>query len=310
METQQLSQQIRDWKPAEMEWKFAFYTLRKGRDGLAMEIHACRLQGCADFADTIKTNLLEKVLAERNPADWSPYLGKESIGRLGKEHDLLRDALGEMLINAHGAAEYPADTFQSGALPTPKGYLLYGYQTDEEGMPQAQTLLVKRGNPFLGGAKTRLCAAKGDEIVVSEEALLKFTAAVDFLLLNGMGYFINPAIETDFGLESRHITICQQRLALLAQAELLNDWEQFEGCAIKSARKFLEFDNAVLEHIQKLSLTEREDFLLTYGVRMDSEGHIDTSDAEQCDYVIDLFCGRSCLDPLGRLATGSNIIPR
>jgi len=54
----------------------------------------------------------------------------------------------------------------------------------------------------------------------------------------------------------------------------------------------------------------REEFLATYGVTIDYDGRMDTSDTEQCELMIDLLCCRSCLDPLGRLAVGSNITVR
>ena len=78
----------------------------------------------------------------------------------------------------------------------------------------------------------------------------------------------------------------------------------------KNARKFLDFNDEILEHITGLPIVERADFLDKYGVSLDREGRMDTFDSGDCELVIDLLCGRSCLDPLGRLSVGSNITPR
>ncbi len=74
--------------------------------------------------------------------------------------------------------------------------------------------------------------------------------------------------------------------------------------------KFIGFDKKVLEYIVRLPIVEREEFLSTYGVTIDRNGNMDASDPDQCELVIDLLCCRSCLDPLGRLSTASNITPR
>ena len=70
------------------------------------------------------------------------------------------------------------------------------------------------------------------------------------------------------------------------------------------------FDKQILDHIVKLGVVEREEFLSTYGVTIDKDGRMDTFDPEQCLLIVDLLCCRSCLDPLGRLATADNITPR
>ena len=310
METQNLVQGLQAWNPAELEWQFALYSTRRGRDGLELEINACKMRGISGFVGSLKTTLLEKTLTERSPMAYTPFLGKENIGTLERNNEFIRDALDEILVNTHGAAEYAPEDFVSGVFPAPKGYILYGYKADADGFPAEQVLLMKRSNPFLSGGKTRLCTTEADTIVDSLKPLLKFPSTVDFLLFRDSCYFLSPAIEKDLGLESRQILLCQRRLALLAEAEIVSDYEQLEQAALKSARKFLDFDTDILAYIMRLSLVEREEFLLTYGIRIDGQGRMDTGDAEQCGLVIDLLCCRSCLDPLGRLATGNNITPR
>jgi hypothetical protein len=78
----------------------------------------------------------------------------------------------------------------------------------------------------------------------------------------------------------------------------------------RNAKKFINFDEQILEHITQLSIPDREEFLSTYGITVDRKGLMDTADSEQCELIIDLLCCRSVVDPLGRLAIGSNITPR
>jgi hypothetical protein len=98
----------------------------------------------------------------------------------------------------------------------------------------------------------------------------------------------------------------------IAGADIISDYDSLEKAVMsgKNVRKFSGFDRQILEHIARLPIVEREDFLSTYGVTIDHDGRVDTSDAEQCELVIDLLCCRSVLDPLGRLSIGSNITPR
>ena len=65
-----------------------------------------------------------------------------------------------------------------------------------------------------------------------------------------------------------------------------------------------------MEYIERLSIEDRGEFLLTYGITLDNEGRMDTYDSEQCELIVDLLCCRSCLDPLGRLAVANGISPR
>ena len=124
-------------------------------------------------------------------------------------------------------------------------------------------------------------------------------------MIGDVCYFLSSAIEKDFA-------IAEKRMALVAETDIISDYEQLEKAVMtaKNARKFLNFDKGILEHIARLPIVEREEFLRAYGVTIDHTGRMDTSDSEQCELIVDLLCCRSCLDPLGRLSVGSNITPR
>ena len=98
----------------------------------------------------------------------------------------------------------------------------------------------------------------------------------------------------------------------IAKAEIVNDYDQLEKAAMvfKNARKFTEFYSDILDHIARISITSREEFLSTYGITIDNNGLMDTTNNDQCELIIDLLCGRSCLDVFGRFAVGSGIVPR
>jgi hypothetical protein len=110
----------------------------------------------------------------------------------------------------------------------------------------------------------------------------------------------------------RHFAIAEKRMKIIAGAEIVSDYEQLEQVAMKgkNARKFLDFEGKVLEHIVRIPILERAEFLSTYGTTIDSAGRMDTADPEQCDLIIDLLCCRSSLDPLGRLSLVNGIMPR
>jgi hypothetical protein len=142
--------------------------------------------------------------------------------------------------------------------------------------------------------------------------LLKFTPQVDFLLIDGTCCIITESISKDLDLESRANAVCARRLAQIAQADVVSNCEQLEIAALsgKHTRKFLDFDKEVLDHIASLSIGARMDFLAPYGIALDADGKMDSADPEQCELMIDLLCGRTCTDVLGRPAVGVNIKPR
>ena len=313
MDTQTLIESTRELLPDEFEWKFALYGTRKRRDGLELEWFQCKMKGIAGWVETLKTTLLEKNTAEKTVMGYSPLISdKEHIGALDKSDELIREQLADILSNIQKGVPRDPEDFVSGAVPKPKGFAFCGQRKDSEGGVADQILFMRRGNPFLSGAKVRLCTSEGDEIVLCERPLLKFSPAADFLLIGGVCYFLSAAIEKDFEMENRHFALAAKRLDLVAQASVVGNYDKFEASAmaLKNAKKFVDFDRSVLEHIARLSLLDREEFLSTYGVTVDNEGRMDTSDAEQCELVIDLLCCRSCLDPLGRLSTANGITPR
>ena len=313
MDTQTLTEALRNLQLGEMTWSFALYSAQKSRDGLELDWNICKMKNIAGQVETIKTNLLEKTTAEKVVAEYSPFLSyKENHAAIERTDDLVKDQITDILLNIQNGLTYAPEDFVSGILPKITGYGFYGEIKDAEGH-MIQALFIKRGNPFLAGEKVNLCTTSGDEIVTSENPILKFTAAVDFIYIGGICYFNSAPIERDFDIENRNFVIASKRMDKIAEAEIVSDYEQLEKAVMssKNAKKFIDFDNEILERVKKLSIMDRQDFLLTYGINIDDRnGCIDTSDPEQCELVIDFLCGRICIDPHGRLATGSNITPR
>jgi hypothetical protein len=311
MNTKNLTDGLRGLNPAGMTWKFALYNASRSRDGIELDWNLLDMRGIAGWVDTLTAALLDKPVADKPVAEYSPFLSdKENIAALAQTDDLIRDQITDILLEIRDAVPHAPEEFTAGALPKVTGYAFYGERGS--GDNAERVLFMKRGNPFLTAAKTRLCIADGDGVAATEKPVLKLTPTVDFVLLGGACYFFSSAIEKDFELESRHLAIAARRLALVSEAGLVNDFERLEEAALtaKNARKFSGFDKEILEYIKRLSIADREEFLQTYGVNIDPDGLMDTTDSEQCELIIDLLCCRSCLDPLGRLSVGSNIVVR
>lgn len=313
MDTTTLTEALRGFEPEALTWKFALYGTHKSRDGLELEWSLCKMRGVPTQADKLREYLLKKPVADKPVLPYSPFLSnKENIGALVKTDELIRGQLSDIILNIQNGQAYAPEDFVTGVLPKTAGFAFYGESKDDEGQVGDQVIFMRRGNPFLSGGAYRLCTSAADEIVSCDKPILKFATAVDFLLIGGVCYFLSSAIEKDFELENRHFVIAQKRMELIAEAEIVSDYERLEGCVMKekNARKFMDFDKSILEHIARLPIVEREEFLSTYGVTIDHNGHMDTSDPEQCELIIDLLCCRSCLDPLGRLSVGKSITPR
>ena len=313
MDTQKLTDALRALQPEELDWKFALYSVHKSKDGTELDWHLSKMKSASAWADTIRTTLLEKTTAEKTVAAYSPFLSdKENIAALEKSDDMIKDQISDILLNIKNGVAHAPEDFVSGVLPKINGFAFYGERKDDDGKVIDQVLFMRRGNPFLAGQKVRLCTSVGDEIVTSEKPILKFTPAVDFLFIGDVCYFNSASIEKDFDIENRHFAIASKRMSLIADASIVGDYEKLEEVVMsaKNARKFLDFDKAILEYIARLSILERGEFLEKYGITIDNNGHMSTWETEQCEAVIDLLCCRTAIDPLGRLVTGNNIMPK
>ena len=313
MNTQTLTDALRALQPEELEWKFALYSTHKSRDGLELDWNLCKMRGTAAWVETIRTTLLEKTTAEKTVAEYSPFLSdKENIAALEKGNDVIKEQISDILINIQNGIEHPAEDFVSGVLPKVTGFGYYGVCKDADGKVVEQVLFMRRGNPFLSGQKVRLCTSEGGEVITNEKPLLKFTPAVDFILISDVCYFNSSAIEKDFDLENRNFAIAAKKMELIAEAGIVSDYEKLEEVVMsaRNARKFLDFDKKILEHIARLSIVDRQEFLSTYDITVDNNGCMNSYDTEQCDLIIDLLCCRSVIDPLGRIVVASNVMPR
>ena len=311
MDTSTLTNALQSLNTEAFTWKFALYNTSRSQDGLELEWHLCEMQSISVHTNSLREYLLKKPVSEKPVISYSPFfLHKENIASIEPANELIRDQLADILLNIRNGQAYSTDEFVSGVIPATKGYAFYGERVDEDGNVQEQLMFMRRGNPFQPTAP--LYIESEGKIVSCSKPILKLPAAVDFLMVGGVCYFLSAAIGKDFSLEERHFAIAQKQMSVLADASIVSDYERLEECVMKdkNARKFSDFDKKILEHITRIQIVDREEFLSTYGITIDNEGRIDTSNPDQCELVVDLLCGRSCLDPLGRLSVVSNIAPR
>ena len=312
LDTQSLVTALQTLNPKDYDWKFCLYGSSKSRDGVHLTWNACGMRDIPRWAEQMVRLLLEKTLTERVVAEYSPLLPKEEIGALSQGDAQIRDQIGDILLGVAGAENKAPEDFVSGAAGKPVGYAFYGLKPAQEDEPAREVLFLRRTNPFLSGAKALLCTGQGGEIAEAGSPLLKFTPQTDFLLAGGVCYLISEGVGKDLELESRADAVCGRRLAQIAEADVVGCYEQLELTALggKHTKKFLDFDKEILTHIAGLSIEARIDFLAAYGITLDKDGKMDSADPEQCEMIIDLLCGRTCTDVLGRLAVGVNIKPR
>jgi hypothetical protein len=321
LDTQTLAAALQGLKPKEYDWKFCLYSASKSRDGMQLRWNACEMRDIPRWTEQMARLLLEKTLAERVVTDYSPLCPKEEIGALAKSDPQIRDQIGDILLGVAGAERRAPEEFANGVVTKPVGYAFYGLRPTQrtgDGEPEAgellpeEVLFLRRANPFISGAKALLCTGQGEAVAEASTPLLKFTPQVDFLLIGGVCYLLSESVGRELELESRANAVAGRRLGQIAEAEVVGNYEQLELTALggKHTKKFLEFDKEILDHIAALSVQSRMEFLSAYGITLDSDGKMDTHDPEQCEMIIDLLCGRTCTDVLGRLAVGVNIKPR
>jgi len=318
LDTQSLAAALQGLNLKDYDWKFCLYSASRSRDGVALRWNACEMRDIPRWAEQMVRLLLEKTLTERAVTAYSPLLPREEIGALSQGDAQIRDQIGDILLGVTGAETKAPEDFANGVVARPVGYAFYGLcpaKKDEDGQviePAREILFLRRTNPFISGAKALLCTGQGDAIAEAQSPLLKFTPQVDFLLLDGVCCLISEGIAKDLELESRANAVAARRLAQIAEADVVGSYEQLEFTALggKHTKKFLDFDREILAHIAALSIEARIDFLSAYGITLDNNGKMDSADPEQCEMIIDLLCGRTCTDVLGRLAVGVNIKPR
>jgi len=278
------------------------------------------MRGISTWIETLKDTLLKRHVSEKTVEEHSPFLSdKESIGVLERSNGAVRSTIADILLNIKNGLESAPEIFLSDKMTKMAGYAFYGeYTVDSDESKEndepviKQILLMKTGNPFISRVKARLCISSSSEAVTCEKPLLKFVDSVDFVFIDDFCYFFSSSIEKHFDMENRHIALAVNRLEFMLENSIISNFDKFESVAIsaKNAKKFIDFDEEILEQIVGLGILERAEFLSDYGVTIDNEGLMDTSDSEQCELIIDLLCNRSAIDPLGRLVTGSNITPR
>jgi hypothetical protein len=267
------------------------------------------MQGIPEQVNHMKEYLLKKPIADKPVARYSPFLSyKENICALENDNEMMHSPLTDIFMSIRNGVAYPPQDFVSGKLRKIAGYAFYGEQGENK-ETNSPVLFMRRGNPFLAGAP--LFMGTEDEIVENNAPIIKFTTSVDFLSLNGSSYIFTTSIENDLGFENRHIAIAEKCLEKIAEAGVIGNYDSFEGTVmkIKNAKKFLAFNEEILEYITGLSIMDRVDYLEKFGVELDKDGRMDSYESSQSELIIDLLCGRSCIDPLHRLSVGS-ITPR
>lgn len=308
MDTTTLIQELREVQTESYTWTFAFYAVKKRRDGIEMEWNVCNMSRIAAQIEVIREHLLKKPLADKPVLPYSPFLSdKEAIGALEQSDEMIREQLQDVFLNIQNGQNYSPKDFVSGIMPKITGYAFYGEPSEAEKPPM---LFMRRGNPFLSGA--RFYNSEDDTAAFHNDPIIKLTPAVDFLAVGNACYFFAASVEKDFAFENRHFIIAQKYLDKLAAAEVIGNYDFFESVVMRSknARKFLDFNEEIMDYISRLPIIARAEFLEKYGVAIDKNGRMNTYDPEQCELVIDLLCGRSCLDPLGRLSVGNKIMVR
>ena len=313
MDTSTLTDALRSLQPESFRWKFGLYSVSKDSDGISLVWNLCSIRGIAEQITRQKEYLLKKPVPEKPVCPFDPAISeKENVGSLSFDDPRIKDPIVDMVLSFQKKAPVAIDDFVSGVLRRPVGYAFYGEKPAGNGAAAEQVVLLRRTNPFLPKAADSLYIDNNSAVVKLERPVLSFSDKVDFLLIGGYGYLFTPAIRRDWSLEERHFVLMEKRMKTMLDTDIFSHYENLEQEVSKgkNARKFIDFDNKILKHILDLPASERGEFLTTYGVETDGVGRIDCASEESCELLIDLLCCRSCLDPLGRLSVGKDILPR
>ena len=291
-----------------LNWKFAMFTTYKARDGVELEWHLCNMQDISGHISTVRDFLLKKPVSDKDVAEYSPFLSyKENIFALESKNEMVHAGLTDIFMGLRNAGAHTPPDFVSGRLPKISGYAFCAGENESDANKRVLYMYCK--NPLLSGAS--LYVGAENEVVENTMPIFKFANAVDLLFIGGVCYLFSASAENVLSFENRHIAIAEPCIKKIADAGVIGNFDSFEMTAmkIKNAKKFMTFNDEILDYITRLPIMERVEYLEKYGVELDKDGKMNSYETIQSELIIDLLCGRSCLDPLNRLSVGS-IVPR
>ena len=300
-----LADGLRNLDAASFEWKLGMYSTHKGKDGQELSWHICEMDGIEEQVESTKDFLLKKPVADKAVAAYSPFLSyKENIFLLEQNDEMVHELLADIKLGLRNGALFAPLDFASGRLPKMAGSAFYGRAQDG-----SEVVFMRCQNPLLSGARLFIGTENG--LAEGKFPVFKFASSADMVAFDGDCYLFSQSIESALAFESRYLKIAKPHLGKLADAGIISNYDSFEMTALKlkNAKKFVTFDVEILEHVCSLPIVERMEYLEKFAIELDKDGKMNSYEPLQCELIVDLFCSRSCLDPLNRLSVGA-IAPR
>jgi len=300
IDSQSLLEGLETFEASQYVWSFALYGFTKSRDGKVMEFTKTQLEGCGDWAQDIAAYMAEKQAKDRPVFLYDAKHPKEVIGALKKEDPRIGPVLTDITLSIENGDAWDATDLEFAETKW-AGYAIYGKAEDGR-----QAIFMRRSNPLQPGNNYRLFVTEGAGLSRFGDTALKCGLTCDFLLLEGVCYFLTESVAKDFELESREKAAAIAALKTIEEAGFVGDISRFQEVAFKpkNMKKFLDFDEAVMNHIQKMPIEDRADYLSHYMIDLDKSGSLGCFDDAMCESIIDLITSRSCLDALGRVVYG------
>lgn len=129
-----------------------------------------------------------------------------------------------------------------------------------------------------------------------ETNVLSLRPAIDVLILGSEVYFITMAGEKLFNMERAYKAVCDNRIAILKQSDILSDSNIFETVAKTGhhPRMFVSFNEKRFQKLQDKNARKQYGKLFDIPLR---DGLFDTSSTAASDKLVRLLCNKGMVDP-------------
>lgn len=217
------------------------------------------------------------------------------IYKLNFENILISEALNKLL-----AAISDPDVEANPLEFSPQAYIVKGnIMVDEK---EINVKLISMNKPLTTlRNKYILKIYKTSQFEEITDQVLSLRNAFDVIIIDNNIYFLTLAAEKLFNLEHTYRKICEEKVNLICDKNLISDNDNFKKIASSghNPRKFISFND------KGLSFLENETILTDLAPKFSliiKNGKIDTSDEKTSQNLIKLLCRKGMEDPFEHIA--------
>ena len=220
-------------------------------------------------------------------SDYDGSANAKIIYKLSYENDLIANDYQKLInIIANPDAEVDPLKFNAQAYILKGMICLYGSKKSVK--------LVSMQNPVTSLRHKYLCS-NGKFTEISDK-VISLRSTIDVVILDNTVYLLTLAGEKLFNMERAYKSVCQNKIEIILNANIVNNSDLFSKIASSShnPRKFISFNES---HLQMLNDADnRRKLSKKFNIPLDGD-KFDVSKNGAADKLVKLLCDRGMVDP-------------